>query len=84
MDFAGLQFRCEAGHHVLMLLNAGHTLESCALHGDFVVVLSTRQIENFDFGVGIVLRQALFHLFWCHKFSQISRGGEGEQVSDPV
>lgn len=55
MNLAGLQFWTKAGHDMLVLLNASHARKNSALYEDFVVVLSSGQVVNLNFGFGIML-----------------------------
>lgn len=66
MDFAGFQFRSKNPHHVLVLLDAGHSGEDGAFDIDLVMVLGAGQIKDFHHRTGIAFFEAIFHLFRAH------------------
>lgn len=66
MDFTRFELGSEDRHDMLVLLDAGHAFKSIAFDRNLPMILSARQIEDFDLGSRISFLKASFHLFWCH------------------
>ncbi len=73
MDLSGFELWAKDRHDMLMLLNPREAGKNRTFHRDFVMVLGSREVKDFDVGSGVGFFEAAFHFLWSHRSEAITK-----------